>query len=204
MERLPSLRVNPHHRADLQWVQPLDRSALYRMIITGLFKLAPPLQAQVDSVLSKARTGMKGPPLFVCAHIRMGRNPNMPNDTVVRVTSRHLPQIWQFMKQYSSNPAVSYFVSTDSNEVLQEATRVFGSSLVSVGGRIVHVDRPLERDDVCPGMRRVLVDLHVLTSCDVLLLTKSGIGGLAADLRGTETGLFCMSLTSQRIRECQP
>ncbi|KAK7094145.1 uncharacterized protein [Littorina saxatilis] len=210
VERFKWLFSNPHHAKDLQPFYSPHNSVIYRNILNQLFNLAPPLQAQVNAALNKGRTSDNTgrPPLLVCAQIRTGRNPSMPKDSTIRVTSLLLPKIWDFMKKeasgFSKQSAVSFFVSSDSEQILEEARKVFGKDLLQVGGRIVHVDQPLAQDDVCPGMRRVLVDMHVLTSCHVLLLTRSGVGDLAADLRGTEQGLYCLNLHTLRIEKCRP
>ena len=97
---------------------------------------------------------------------------------------------------------VRFFVASDSGRFSERASEVFGDRFVRTEGEVVHVDKPgKDRRAACEGFTKVLVDQHLLSTCDVLVLSKSGLSRQAAYLRGTDRGLFCL-LMDGTLRKC--
>ncbi|XP_025082974.1 uncharacterized protein LOC112557377 isoform X2 [Pomacea canaliculata] len=193
------LFANPHHLADLGWLTKVPQGEIFRQILNTLFKLAPSLQSEVDNITDQAHR-RHGGGMLVAAQLRCGRNPSIPKDTQVRLVPEDLQVIWKFLKSYLANPAASFFIASDSEEVVREAKSKFRERLLESSGPIVHVAYSKNSDDVCSGMRRVLVDIHVLAASDVLLVTRSGIGDLASHLRGFDKGgLYCFRPHDARV-----
>ena len=97
---------------------------------------------------------------------------------------------------------VRFFVASDSRRFSERASELFGDRFVRTEGEVVHVDKPgKDRRAACEGFTKVLADQHLLSTCDVLVLSKSGLGRQAAYLRGTDRGLFCL-LMDGSLRKC--
>lgn len=95
-----------------------------------------------------------------------------------------------------------FFVASDSRRFSERASELFGDRFVRTEGEVVHVDKPgKDRRAACEGFTKVLVDQHLPSTCDVLVLSKSGLGRQAAYLRGTDRGLFCL-LMDGTLRKC--
>ena len=94
-----------------------------------------------------------------------------------------------------------FFVTADSDVFINKAAKVFGRRFVRTNGTFVHVDRPgTNRQAACDGFTKVLVDNYLLSTCDVLVISKSGFGRQAAYLRGTDRGLYCMLLNGTVVK----
>ena len=108
-------------------------------------------------------------------------------------------KIWEFLKQYNNSDKYKIYIASDSERIRKQAHARFDNVLHNVGP-IVHIDTIKNSKGVCDGMKKVLIDQNILINCDVLLLTFSGFGRMAASLRQKESGLFC--LVNHEIIKC--
>ncbi|XP_070178762.1 uncharacterized protein [Littorina saxatilis] len=127
---------------------------------------------------------------LVCAHLRMGRNPSMPDDTNIRNHPDAVQATFTFLQQFMKGNNSYVFIATDDQGVRVAARRVFGRRLVDHGGPIVHIDRQGEIIHACAGFETAILDQFVLSQCDVLVMSRSGFSRHAAYLRHRQDGLF--------------
>ena len=71
------------------------------------------------------------------------------------------------------------YIATDSDAVKEAAKSKFSKRFVYIHGRIMHIDKMAD-DEECSGFHKVVSDFCVLSTCDVLLMTRSGFGRLAS------------------------
>lgn len=127
---------------------------------------------------------------MACAHVRMGKR---FDGEQVRTTLSQFVEIWRFLKKMEKKK-FNIFIATDSVNVAKRARKLFSTSLVEIAGNITYMDVTV-KEDICDGFRKSLLDFLVLTKCDVLVLTRSGFGILAANLRNDQSELHCMTPT---------
>ena len=179
----------------VKWAQNLTASEIYNVVYRRLFQLHPKLAERFHQFQNRARRKNRK---LVCTQIRVWRNPTIPNDYDPK-KKVNVSVIWNFLKSYNDSSKYSVFVATDSEDVRKAGVRLFPEVVVDVGGKIVHIERTYGKS-VCEGFSKVVLDQLVLSTCDVLVQTNSGIGRIASFLRGTSEGLYCMS--GEKINPC--
>ena len=220
LEYSDQIKVNKLYRKQLEWMLPKTRDQIFSIIYRKLFKFSPHVQTAVDRALRLARPAESG--RLICAHVRFANNSEILRDAHGRHTRAHGKTVLTFLQTFDpssstynasranvpqpSSPAdaslVRFFVSSDSKVFIDRAARIFGDRFVRTEGQFVHVDRPGEdRRAACDGFTKVLVDQHLLTTCDVFVVSFSGFGRYAAYLRGSDRGLYCL-LMDGTIRKC--
>lgn len=128
-----------------------------------------------------------------CAHVRIGRNPTIPNDPHVRYNTTDVQTVFDFLKEQLNEEDNSYaFVATDDQDVRVMARNQFGTKLLDHGGKIVHIDRQGRQLDACAGFESALLDQLVLSECHVLVMSQSGFSLHAAYLREHTGGLYIL------------
>ncbi|XP_041362848.1 uncharacterized protein LOC121378644 [Gigantopelta aegis] len=172
------------------WLANLTRDQIYAKVYNQLFSLAPDIQRDLSSFLKIARPTPSHK--LVCSQIRVGRNPTNPRDRANIGSKEDVSKVWRFLGQYNDPDKYRIYVTSDSEQVRTEAHARFGKMLVDTEGPLVHIDKFTNSTSVCDGMRKLILDQHVLMNCDVFLLTFSGLGRMAAYLRQKESGLFCL------------
>uniref|UniRef100_A0A0B7BA76 L-Fucosyltransferase n=1 Tax=Arion vulgaris TaxID=1028688 RepID=A0A0B7BA76_9EUPU len=190
------------HRDKLSWMEQVTPDQIQATIFKQLFSLSPRLQSRLQNLLAQELPTSKHK--LVCAHVRMGKNPTLPTDYFTRLSSEHLPNVWKFIKHHSTSDFHKVFVMSDSAEVMnQSRLQEFGARLVLTPGVIGHVDIPanLNTEDMCSATEKVIFDLHLLMNCDVLMISDSGLSRLAAYVRGSDEGLYC--LDKERVIPCK-
>ncbi|CAH1796750.1 unnamed protein product [Owenia fusiformis] len=155
---------------------------MFRDVYNALFILTPALESRYNSFMQECKNSR-----LVCTQVRTGQNPSMPDD--VELAAVDIRAIWQFIhtKLHPQNDRL--FVTTDSEEVRQNASNEFGNVIIDTVGNITHVDR---YGSNCNGMEKVALDFHILSQCDLLLVSRSNFGGLAAMLRHTREDLYIL------------
>ncbi|XP_041349733.1 uncharacterized protein LOC121369005 [Gigantopelta aegis] len=186
-EFIQYLLKNKHFKT-LKWAVNLTVPEIYNVIYRRLFQLRPHLDQQFHKFQIRARARNRK---LVCTQIRVWKNPTIPNDYDPG-QRLDLNIIWDFLKQYNDSSKYSIFVSTDSEDVRKTGVRLFPDAIVDIGGNIVHIERS-SGQQVCGGFAKVILDQLVLSTCDVLILTSSGIGRIASFVRGTSDELYCTS-----------
>ncbi|XP_069142532.1 uncharacterized protein [Argopecten irradians] len=174
----------------IPWILELHYADLYSTFFHTLFKPTKSIDEEVKMVVEKA-------PKLACAQIRMGGSATIPGDDI-HTTESQLKDIWIMLKVLESKN-YNIFVATDSKYVRDQA-KLFFNNLLEAKGRILHIDWNPKGDGLASGYRRVVVDFFVLTKCDILILTKSGFGIMAAYLNTNVTEMYC--LTKDGLMPC--
>ncbi|KAL4228558.1 hypothetical protein ACF0H5_011608 [Mactra antiquata] len=171
----------------LQWVFDTIDSEVIRMILQALYAPRLRLSSELNNYIHKMT---KNGQMLVCNHIRTGRNPTIPHDTEQRFYD--LSTIFNFLEQYHDVSKYVIYVASDSDSVRDAAAKRF-KNFANLNRKIIHVDRFDEVEtpnDLCEGFYTALFEQYILSRCDVLVLTRSNFGCLAAYLRGKSEGLF--------------
>ena len=152
-----------------------------------LFKPSKNLKKQLNKLLTGVVASSNDS--LVCAHIRLGKNPDLPNDSPNRNNVSSVPELWRFLQRYADR-ASKVFIATDSTSVRDLARAQFGEKSFDTGGKILHIDRQRRRKDSCRGLETALLDQMILTKCHVLVVSQSSFSIRAAFIRGTNKNLF--------------
>ena len=221
LDRYDKIKPNKLYRKQLEWMQPLSRAEIFARIYRKLFKFSPEVRTILDRTLKLARPTENG--RLICGHVRFAGNAGNFPDTQRRHTTAHGKTLLNFLQtfdpassKYNISRAgdvfgtsaavkasnVRFFVTSDSTSFLDQAEDVFGDRLIRTEGRVVHMDRPNQIEKAgCDSFTKVLVDQHLLSTCDVLVVSKSNLSGQAAYLRGTDRGLYCLFMNGQ-LEKC--
>lgn len=209
LEKLPGLDLNKFYSKDIVYfngnqeyvrllrkhydaarvfpdIMRMSNSEIYNLILRLLFKLEHSLQKKLNMVLKKDINGRK----LICAHVRMGRNPTIPTDTEKRLNMDKINSIWKFLDRFNMAKKYSVFVASDSNELIKYARNKFPLQFVDVPGPIIHMDQIGYKNE-SRGMTKIFLEQILLSQCDVLVVTKSGFGRIAAYLRNSSRDLYC-------------
>lgn len=144
---------------------------------------------------NKIRTFVKEVPSsrqLICSHIRMGKNPTIPLDDK-RPWTINLTVIFKFLGRFENSSKSTIYVASDSKNVRRFAKGNF-SCAITVNDPIIHIDRYKEdqRNSTCAGMQTVVLEQYILSQCDVLLLTHSGFGTMAAYISTKPQTIFIL------------
>ena len=172
---------------------PNNLQGHFKKVFLTLFKPSEAIQKEINEFKQKHVGRNK----LVCSHIRVGKNPSM--EDVHYNDLGNISAIWQFLKRYDKVDHVIY-IASDSDAVKEAAKLKFSKRLVDIPGRIMHIDIMADDED-CSGFRKVVLDFYVLSTCDVLLVTRSGFGRLASYLRDKTSGLFCVR--DRKVEKCK-
>ncbi|XP_041369818.1 uncharacterized protein LOC121383787 [Gigantopelta aegis] len=198
-EFIPRLQESDFHASDFLWMKKWTRDRVFAHVMRILFKLKKRLKTVLIDFINKAKPNKKWK--LMCAHIRLGRNPTIPNDSEQRNNNETIKVIWDFITKNFTCDLCKIFLATDSEVVRQKAKSLFPDKIVDIPGDIVHIERG-QMKNKCDAFSKVILDQQVLSKCDSLLITKSNFGKIAAYLRGTEENLFCSA--NKQIVKCLP
>ena len=188
----------------LSWMRGLSNDLILSTLFKRVFKLSPYLQQRMDVFMKQALPTTRH--RLICAHVRMGANPTIPSDSAIRFHEEDLAMVWKFLSKHSRTDEDKVFFMSDSeNAVRLGQAQPFGHRMVESGGPVNHVDKSgkLDVKERCAGLEKVIFDQHVLMQCDVLLLSLSGVSRMAAYIRGSTKGLYCL-LRKGKIVPCKP
>ncbi|XP_041356569.1 uncharacterized protein LOC121373854 [Gigantopelta aegis] len=163
------------------------RYVAFRIGWNILFKPSTSLKTQIRKLLVGVTSSSNNS--LVCAHIRIGKNPDMPNDSPNRNGISSVPKLWEFLQPYVDD-AKNIFVATDSTSVRDMARMRFGKKSLDTGGKILHIDRQRKRVDSCEGFECAILDQTILTKCHLLVVSGSNFSIRAAFIRGSNRNLF--------------
>ena len=198
------LRKSKLYSSQLSWMANLSNAQILSTLYKRVFQLSKALKQRIGVFIQ--RTLPTARHRLVCAHVRMGANPTTPNDSVVRFHEASLAVIWKFLAKHSKTDEDKIFFMSDSENVVRLAkAQPFSHRMVDTGGPINHIDRSssLNTEDRCAGLEKLLFDQHVLMQCDVLLISLSGVSRMAAYIRDSDDGLYCL-LKKGNIVPCKP
>ncbi|ESO86504.1 hypothetical protein LOTGIDRAFT_167022 [Lottia gigantea] len=189
------LRQNKRYEKQLKWLEHLSMSEIYNVVWQSIFKLRPYIREKLDPFLDLKKQGLK----LISAQIRLGKNPTIPHDSRVVNSLNNMNVLWQFYKKYNDSSKYRIFISTDSDTVREKARSIFPDVYSDVPGKVFHVERS-NKTDICNGWRKVILDQVILSLSDVLVISNSGFGRIAAFFRQNENDLYCLNL--DKIRRC--
>ena len=122
-------------------------------------------------------------------------NSSNPYDSETRQNATGVLKMWEFLKSITTEGSYDrIFVASDSDQVIEQArNQKFGDKLISIEGPVLHVDRSrgVDKEAKCAGLERLVLEEHLLMTCDVLVVSHSGVGHTAAHVRGTDHQLYC-------------
>lgn len=188
----------------LAWMKYLRKNQIFSEFYRRLFRLSPEFQNKLRQFLGQHVPTDKHK--LVCAHIRMGQNPNIPQSyEQVRMLPEFLPNVWKFISEQSVSDLDKVFIMSDSNDTMSEASRqIFASRMITTPGKILHIEyaKTNGTESRCEALEKVIFDQAVLMNCDVLLISKSGLSRMAAFVRGSDQDLYCL-FPSGTISKCR-
>ncbi|XP_067648978.1 uncharacterized protein [Haliotis asinina] len=173
--------------SSVKWAQNKTHYDIYRIAFSQLFRFAPKTQAKFDSFNAEAERASKQ---LICAHLRMGKSETIPSDGLRTYSRPDSESVVLFLKeQVKMAGSCRVFIATDSDEARVVFKQAFPEHFIEIEGRIVHIDR-IHGSDVCSGMEKAILDEYILSTCDTLIMSKSGFSRMAAIVRGSDNGLF--------------
>lgn len=187
-----ALKSNPHYtHLFRKKMRGKPRPMVFADLWQNIFKLNKRVKRRIDRALKLARPTKRHK--MVCGHVRLGRNPSIPNDFEVRNTLNTIKPLWNFLSHFKDPAKYRFFVSTDSEMVRSKVMQLFPKQAVDIKGDIMHIDKTREtQEDACIGFEKVLADQYFLSMCDVLVLTYSVFGKSAAYMRRSNQDLYYM------------
>ncbi|OWF47930.1 hypothetical protein KP79_PYT15552 [Mizuhopecten yessoensis] len=166
------------------WITRLHFADIYRYIFDIFFQPKPFLLDIIDTVQKSKHKNAT-----FCAHLRIGRSSTLPNDNV-RTKPEHIHIMLDFIETIDKSKH-DLFLATDSEKILHEfETKYSKNSILTVPGRITHIDQT-KTGDVCDGFQKQLLDFLFLRTCDKLVICESGFSMMAAYWRDISEGLYC-------------
>lgn len=185
----PLLKNNRYKRR----LKTLDRMSWRRSfakVMNQMFQHSAYMNKRIESTIKKFIPN--NTTKLVCAQIRLGTNPTIPLDFRVRNKYSSVGAVWKFLQKYNDSSTYKIFVTTDSQIVRQSAKKLFSKQIVDVEGAIVHVDsyEPGRDEFACGGFEKALLDQHVLSLCDVLVISRGGFGFNAIYVRKKSSSIF--------------
>ncbi len=171
----------------VKWAQNKSHHDIYRIAFSQLFWFAPNTQAKFDSFNVKAERESKQ---LICAHLRMGQSKTIPRDGRRTHSRPDVESVVLFLKkQLQMAGSCRVFIATDSDEARAVFKRAFPEHFIDIEGQIVHIDRTTG-GDVCSGMEKAILDEYILSTCDTLVMSRSGFSRIAAIVRVSDERLF--------------
>ncbi|XP_045178046.2 uncharacterized protein LOC123538143 [Mercenaria mercenaria] len=197
---IDGIRQHKQARTRLKWLMNITNEEAIHLVLHTLFK---PNQRLLKDAVQFYDNKILGRHL-VCSHIRIGKNPSIPEDGTRPRGYSNETVIFDFLEKYDDVRKYVIYIASDSEDIKRHAETRF-KSYIKIHRTIVHVDRlgKLKRftKEACEGLYTALLEQSILTLCDTLLLTRSGFGTMAAYLRGTSDNLFLFHPKTQRILE---
>ena len=161
----------------IPWAVGKTIAEISGIVLSRLFRPIESLEKEINRFISN-NTGNRS---MICSHIRVGKNPSMPNDNRRRFGVPNITAIFEFLRKFDNPSKYVIYVATDSEEVRESVKGNF-TSFVTVDMPVIHVDRYTKSQGslACTGLFTVLLEQYILSKCDVLLLTRSNLGSMSA------------------------
>ncbi|XP_046567407.1 uncharacterized protein LOC124275784 [Haliotis rubra] len=161
-----------------------NRGKVFHIIWHLLMKPSLHFEERIDLFMNKLpRTDE-----LVCAHVRMRRNPTIPNDGAQINSLSTVKHLWTFLSKFQNARRV--FIASDSMDVRKSARKYFGAREIDIGGFVLHVDRQGKKPNAVWGFEMALLDQAVLSRCQVLVVSKSGFSVRAAMMSHLDQELY--------------
>jgi len=174
------------------WLKDFTIREIIVIIYSTLFVPSGRVIAALDNLKSKQKNN-----LLQCAHIRYGQSVDIHQDKVVvhergRFNTTALSSFF-IRNAQDRHMESSVYIATDSSAIHRQMESRH-KNYIRLSTTISHIDY----SNSCEGHYSAILDQLALTQCDVLVLSFSGFGSLAAYLRGVDTGLYqCHSSLSK-------
>lgn len=180
--------LNKNNIPELEWIRFKRNEQVVQSVLYVLFAPHNVVLEKIDNFLN----GHVGNRMFVCAHVRVGQNPSLPGDEDFGPIRGYpdLNKILSFLSLYNNSYTSAVYVATDSEYVRQLSAHRFGN-FVNLNRTVLHIDRLRVSSKLgCVGFYSVVTEQMLLTKCDVLVLTMSNFGIMAALMRNKSEGLY--------------
>lgn len=185
-----ALKANPHYTQSFRRrMRGKPRPVVFADLWQNIFKLNKRVRRRIDRAVKQARPTPQHK--LICGHVRLGKNPSIPNDSEVRNTLHTIKPLWKFLSNFKDPRKYRIFVPSDSEIVRSKVLGMFPTMTVDVKGDIMHIDKS-QAEDACAGFEKVVADQYLLSTCDVLVLTYSVFGKSAAYMRRSNHNLYYM------------
>ncbi|XP_060572716.1 uncharacterized protein LOC132730747 isoform X2 [Ruditapes philippinarum] len=187
-------------RTNYGWLLNMSIPSAYNMILNLLFQPKDTLMSFLDNLIDQ---NVKEKYL-VCCHIRVGKNPSIPQDNAFGEFEKPNETIvFKYLKRYTDPDKYVIYLASDSLYVRSEFWKIFKNG-IHIDVPIIHVDRlgthKHNEKEACDGLKYVLIEQYLLSTCDILILTAdSGFGKYAAYLRGSSDNLFLIQLNDSQV-----
>ena len=197
---ISEIRQHKLAKTRLKWLLNITNEEAMHLVLHTLFK---PSNGILKDAISFYDNQVKGRQL-VCGHIRVGKNPSIPSDINLRFGVPNVTMLLNFLKLLDADETNAIYIASDSENVKQIARRRI-KSYINMNRTIVHVDRlgkfKTLKSEACDGWKTVVLEQFILSLCDILVLTRSGLGTIAAYMRGDYKNLFMFHPISRTIVE---
>ncbi|XP_050394310.1 uncharacterized protein LOC126812107 isoform X2 [Patella vulgata] len=162
-----------------KYVHGVSRAIVFRRVWKHLMKPSQHIIEHLKEMSGNVDLNNRTHQL-VCAHLRIGKSKNLPNDPP-RVNISSIDKLWTFLHTFENSSKI--FIATDNEEVRVSARKTFGPRYFDTGGKIIHIDRQRWSKGACLGFETAILDQIILTSCDVLVVSPSNFSVRAAMLK---------------------
>lgn len=193
--------LNITSKPELEWIRYTRDENVVRNVLKLLFRPSAAIHKTVNTFLD-VNVGNR---TLVCSHIRVGRNPSLPNDEDFGRSRGHPDEIklFNFLSVYKSKAFVLY-IATDSEHLRKQSSKYFGN-FITLNKTILHIDRLNVNNALgCVGFYNAITEQLLLTRCDVLLLTMSNFGTIAGLMRDKVNGLYTYLTKNNSIVSVSP
>ena len=192
------IRQHKLAKSRLKWLSNITNEEAIRLVLHTLFK---PTVEVLKDVINFYHNQVRGKQL-VCCHIRVGKNPSIPIDNVPRFGEPNITLLFDFLKTFEATGTNAIYIASDSESVKDLAKKSI-TSYININRTIVHVDRLGQFEtlklEACDGWNTVILEQFILSQCDTLVLTRSGLGTMAAYMRGVNENLFMFHPEIQKV-----
>ena len=193
------IRRHNYTSTRLNWLLDTSHEETIHRILHTLFR---PSQRMLNDAVKLYDNKMRGKHL-VCSHIRIGKNPTIPNDSGLPRGSPNETRVIEFLKTFDDNRKYAIYIATDSDNVRRDAQRKI-KSYVNINRQIIHVDKRrmnVTDAEACDGLYSAIFEQFILTLCDTLVLTRSNFGVMSAYMRGVSDNIFLYNLKTRKVEK---
>ena len=191
---IKEIMSHPKAAQNIPWAVGKTIPKVNGLVLSRLFQPSQLLADGLQTFLENISRNRK----LICSHLRIGKNPTIPKD------SKRAPvdviAIFKFLKKFDASSRHAIYVASDSEEVKLSVKGNFTNGNI-VDLPIIHVDYffKAQRSIACDGLYTALLEQHILSRCDLLLLTRSNFGAMAAYMSPKEQEVFIYFFPNKTI-----
>ncbi|XP_071107121.1 uncharacterized protein [Haliotis cracherodii] len=157
---------------------------IFQTIWHLLMKLSIHFEEHVDMFMNRIPKNRT----LICAHVRLRKNPTIPNDGSQINSLSSVDSLWRFVSKHDNQSRV--FIASDSLGVRKSARKWFGEREVDTDGLVLHIDRQGKWSNACLGFEMALLDQAILGLCKVLVVSGSNFSIRGAMMSRLKQKLF--------------